>query len=67
MTEEQIKEVEKRAAFYMATYDVWREGQAFFNALYDLYPEIANEIRATKYDMFCVDANIKRFKKKYLK
>lgn len=30
----------------------WRPGQAFFNALYQLYPETADEIRGTSNDTF---------------
>lgn len=67
MTEEQYKTVEKRASLYLSVYPPWREGQAIFNAMSDLFPDIANEIRATKYDMFYVNKNIEKFKKKYVK
>lgn len=30
----------------------WRMGQAYFNALYEIYPEIADMVRATDADPF---------------
>jgi len=36
----------------------WRKGQALFNAIYCIRPEIANEIRATDIDPFHNDNKI---------
>ena len=36
----------------------WRKGQTVFNCLYNLYPELANKIRATELDPFYVDERI---------
>jgi len=33
----------------------WRYGQFLFNTLYDMYPEVANEIRGTDKDPFYAD------------
>lgn len=43
--------------------DVYREryGQAYFNALHTLAPEIANEIRGTEADPFYLNENIEAF------
>jgi hypothetical protein len=42
----------------------WRWGQTLFNVLYMHYPEVANKIRATKYDCFHVDERVPEFKKR---
>ena len=39
-----------------------RLGQLYFNELSARFPEVAEEILATKYDMFYVDKNIDIFK-----
>jgi len=33
-------------------FPMWRYGQSFFNALYELYPEVADSIRGTENDCF---------------
>jgi hypothetical protein len=38
-----------------------RRGQAYFNALYDIAPEIANRIRGTEFDPFHDDSRIVPF------
>lgn len=38
-----------------------RHGQAYFNALYEVNPTIANEIRGTFIDPFYNDSRIERF------
>jgi hypothetical protein len=35
-----------------------RWGQAVFNSLHQLYPEIANKIRSTEYDPFYIDEKV---------
>lgn len=44
-----------------------RKGQALFNALYKLFPEVADKIRATKDDCFYDDSKIKEFKSKAIR
>ncbi len=39
----------------------WRAGQAAFNCLYDLYPNIANAIRSTPADPFYRDEKLPLF------
>lgn len=36
----------------------WRKGQALFNALHNLVPEVANSLRGTENDPFHNDAKI---------
>lgn len=52
LTKEQIGEVIKKSRELNKVYPEWRIGQSFFNSLYIMYPEIADEIRGTKYDPF---------------
>ena len=40
----------------------WRRGQAVFNVLYKLHPEVADSIRGTEHDMYHNDENIEQFK-----
>ena len=39
----------------------WRKGQAYFNYLYQLHPDVADEIRGTEYDLFYNDSRIEKF------
>lgn len=39
----------------------WREGQAYFNYLYEDKPKLADEIRGTNLDPFYQDDNIESF------
>mgnify|MGYP000932282889 FL=1 len=39
----------------------WRQGQLYFNALYDVDPELANEVRGTTIDPFYRDDKIESF------
>ena len=39
----------------------WRKGQAYFNYLYQLHPDVANEIRGTEYDPFYLNSRIEKF------
>ena len=36
-------------------YPEWRKGQAYFNYLYQLYPDVADKIRGTEFDPFYAD------------
>lgn len=38
-----------------------REGQCYFNTLYEVNPELANEIRGTNIDPFYLDSRIDAF------
>ena len=42
-------------------YSKWRKGQAYFNYLYQLHPDVADEIRGTEYDPFYNDSRIEKF------
>ena len=66
LTKSQLDEVRNRASMYSEAYSTWRGGQSFFNALDDLYPEMANEIRASENDMFYNEKNIDIFIKKFV-
>ena len=39
----------------------WRKGQLYFNALYDVDPELANHIRGTSIDPLHQDEKIESF------
>jgi len=52
ITQKQLKKLEKDVKEHIKDYPHIREGQAFFNLLYDVDPEVAESIRATKYDPF---------------
>jgi hypothetical protein len=41
----------------------WRYGQAVFNATYQLFPEVANKLRATSVDCFYQDSKVNDFLK----
>lgn len=36
-------------------YPEWRKGQAYFNYLYQLHPDVADKIRGTEFDPFYAD------------
>lgn len=55
MTTEEYANVVATTRDYYRTYASWRFGQSAFNALYDLHPEIANEVRGTENDPFYND------------
>ena len=42
-------------------FPAWRKGQAYFNYLYQLHPDVANEIRGTEYDPFYLNSRIDKF------
>ena len=52
--------VREAAAVYVKTYG-WREGQAAFNALHEIDPDLANEIRGTRLDPFHQDGKLPEF------
>jgi hypothetical protein len=44
-------------------YPRWRKGQAYFNCLWDMDPELADELRGTYKDPFYKDDRIPEFLK----
>jgi len=51
-----------RAAHVMnVIYPEWRKGQALFNTLYEIRPDLANEVQGTYFDPFRVDDRIGPF------
>lgn len=52
MTEHDIREVFNRQSQIRLEYPHQREGQAFFNALYQLFPTEADLVRGTIYDPY---------------
>lgn len=58
LTKKQITEVLKLAELRQEANPKLRYGQAFFNALYVLYPHTAQEIRATDKDPFYHDSKV---------
>ena len=62
ITKEQLQEVYDLQREMFDKNKDWRFGQCFFNALYTLYPEVADRIRATDLDPFHIDTG-KRFNK----
>ena len=59
LTPDQIKVVLETATKIRMEYPYFRKGQAFFNALYHLHPEIADNIRSTEFDPFYDDNKTK--------
>jgi len=58
LTQEQLDKVLELQREYLTQYPQLRAGQAFFNALYTLYPIVADEIRGTDYDPFYQNVRI---------
>lgn len=58
---EKISQVVGKFMEHRRNHPDWREGQSAFNALYDLYPEVANEIRGSDCDPFHRDSNLEDF------
>lgn len=55
-----LSEYDKAVQAARAEHPEWRNGQTLFNVLYDLEPDLANEVRATELDPFYND-NVKPF------
>lgn len=49
---QQLTQVFQRQEQLMSRSSVLRKGQAFFNALSELYPEVAEEVRHSRWDPF---------------
>lgn len=58
LTSKQIGSVIEVQNILLFTYPDYRTGQALFNALHSLYPEVANEIKGTDVDPYYSDQNI---------
>ena len=58
MKDKDIKEILELKDCMLINHKNWRKGQALFNAIYRIHPEIANEIRATDIDPFHSDDRI---------
>jgi hypothetical protein len=56
-----IENVVNTATNMMHEHPTWRTGQAYFNALYTLYPEVADAVRATDADPFYQDSRLDAF------
>jgi hypothetical protein len=52
MTEDELMKVMDKAMELRRQYPDWRAGQAYFNALYTILPDVAEEIRGTPLDPF---------------
>lgn len=62
LTDEEVKLIDLKIEEFNKSDPHWRVGQTYFNALFIVNPSIANEIRATKLDMFYLDENISKFR-----
>jgi len=60
MTKEDLEKVKDLQQEYLFLYPKWRYGQAFFNALYELFPNIADSIRGSNIDPFYRDDNVEK-------
>lgn len=58
LTEEEINKVIILQSEMMNEHPKWRTGQALFNALYALFPEIGDSVRGGSVDPFHIDGNI---------
>ena len=63
MKKVQITDLIEFSKEQIKTYPYLRLGQQLFNNLYDINPELANNIRGTKYDPFYNDDVIPEFLK----
>lgn len=53
--------LQEQASELQLKYPAWRRGQALFNALYEVHPELADRVRMTEADPFFDDAKIEAF------
>lgn len=58
MTDNELGTVKEYAAHLQEENPQCRKGQAFFNALHETHPHIANMVRGTKYDPFYSDKKL---------
>lgn len=58
LTKKEINNVKKYQEILMSVNSKLRKGQAFFNALNHLFPEVSCCVRGTKYDPFYRDEKI---------
>jgi hypothetical protein len=65
-SEKTWEKIEDEAKRIQEKFPEWRWGQTIFNVVFMHYPEVANKIRATKYDCFHVDERVPEFKKRVI-
>lgn len=58
LTKDEINDVVEFANTMRLKHEDYRWGQAFFNALYMLHPDVADKIRATDKDPFYNDKKV---------
>ena len=58
LTKDEINDVVEFAHTIQLKYEEYRWGQTFFNALYRLYPQVADKIRGTDKDPFYNDKKV---------
>lgn len=61
LTSTQIAQLDILVRQNKAKYPNWRLGQNYFNSLFQIAPEIANEVRGTENDCFHHDGLIEKF------
>ena len=61
-----IQLIESEVACCRIKYPDWRTGQAYFNIVHTYYPDIAEQVRGTKYDCFYDDSKIEIFKQRII-
>jgi len=58
LTKDEINDVLKLSNEMQKKHKDYRKGQAFFNSLHRLYPDVANKIRGTDKDPFYIDEKV---------
>lgn len=61
MTDMTIEEYYEQVDEQVKKYPAWRYGQTLFNVLYDVRPDLSEQVRASNIDPF-YDSNIDEFK-----
>lgn len=56
-----MKQYLKQVYANMEAHPTWRKGQAYFNTLYFVNPQLADKVRGTLLDPFYKDDNIRAF------
>lgn len=60
LSSKQLAEVHKLSTTMQCLCPKWRSGQAYFNALCALHPDIGDEIRDSDIDPYYVDKNVRK-------
>ena len=61
LTKDQSKAFVFESLSNYSKFQKWRLGQSYFNTLYTMHPEIANEVRGTEYSPYYDDKIIDKF------